>query len=121
VKSKESQREEIKAFSRDQLSTFFDTARTRAVLHFALFFTLARTGLRLGEARALQWRDVDLERRELRVQRTVADDSNKTLGTPKSGHARTVDLSRQAADLLRRLDITRKAAALRDGSGEPSS
>src|SRR5262249_61380176 len=46
--------------------------------------------------------------------------SKRKLGTPKSGQARTVDLSRQAADLFRMLDRGRKAAALRDGSGEPS-
>src|SRR5262249_46278540 len=119
VKSKEAQREEIKALSREQLATFLDTARTKAPLHFPLFFTLARTGLRLGEARALQWGDVDLDQREMRIERTVVDESNTKLGTPKSGHARTVDLSRQAADLFRMLDRGRKAAALRDGSGGP--
>jgi integrase len=66
----------------EQLAAFFEAARTTEPRHYPLFLMLARTGLRLGEAFALQWERVDLEARELRVAQTF---SGGRLGTPKSG------------------------------------
>ncbi len=54
-----------------------------------------------GEALALKWDDLDLERRELRVERAASTTGD--LGTPKSGHGRTLNLSRSACDVLRAL------------------
>jgi integrase len=55
---------------------------------------LAYTGLRWGEATALQVRDVDLGRRRLDVRRAFADIGGKLIeGTPKTHQARTVPLS----------------------------
>ncbi|MBI3129508.1 MAG: site-specific integrase [Candidatus Tectomicrobia bacterium] len=61
--------------------------------------TLAlRTGLRLGELRALKWEDVDLKGGRLMVRRAAW---RNTIGTPKSGHAREVPLCDQAIATLR--------------------
>lgn len=56
----------------------------------AMIFTALRTGLRMGELRALRWQDVDLVARKLVVRRSVAKND---IGTPKSGRSREVDLS----------------------------
>jgi integrase len=61
--------------------------------------TALRTGLRLGELRALRWDDVDLVARRLHV-RYAADDENE-LHPPKSGQPRIVDLPRKAVPMLR--------------------
>ena len=52
--------EHIKAFEREQLARLLVAVRERERRHFPMFFTMARTGLRLGEAFGLQWDDVDL-------------------------------------------------------------
>ena len=70
-----------------------------------LFLTLARTGLRLGEALGLRWDDVHFAEREIRVQRTIASGGRE--GTPKAGHGRTVDMSPQLATPLLRLRMGR--------------
>jgi integrase len=57
-----------------------------------------RTGLRLGELRALRWQDVDLVAGRLRVRQAVAED---ILGTPKSGRAREVPLSPETVKALK--------------------
>ncbi len=57
------------------------------------------TGLRLGELRGLQWGDVDLVARKLRVRRSL-DDRGKAK-PPKGGQSRTVGLSRRATAILR--------------------
>jgi integrase len=59
---------------------------------------MARTGLRVGEALALQWSDLDFEVREIRVERAVSNAG--VIDTPKSGHGRTVDMSVVLRDVL---------------------
>ena len=63
----------------------------------ALFTVAAFTGLRLGELRALQWRDVDWVNRLLHVRRSY---TWGTEGAPKSGKVRSVPLVDQAARAL---------------------
>jgi integrase len=63
----------------------------------ALFVVAAFTGLRLGELRALRWRDVNWSKRYVQVRRSFSDTAEKT---PKSGKARSVPLSDQVARTL---------------------
>jgi integrase len=65
----------------------------RAAITIAL-----RTGLRLGELRALRWSDVDLEGGRLVARRAVW---RNIVSTPKNGRVREVPLSHQAAEALR--------------------
>lgn len=64
----------------------------------ALFATAAYAGLRLGELRALRWRDVDFGKRLVHVRRSYVEG---TEGVPKSGRVRSVPMIDQ---LLRVLD-----------------
>jgi integrase len=66
--------------------------------------------MRIGEGLALQWGDIDYEGREIRVARAF---SKGKLETPKSGVARTADVSAQLVRTLRRLHLERKAEKLR--------
>ena len=104
--------EQIKAFTAEQLGTFLAAAAKTAPRAYPLFFLLARTGMRLGEALALQWDDLDFTAREIRVARAF---SAGRVETPKAGHGRTLDMSQQLARVLRRLEIDRKAETLRRG------
>ncbi len=56
----------------------------RTMIHLAV-----RTGLRMGELLALRWSDVDLEKGQIRVCRSV---SRGVVTTPKSGRSREVPL-----------------------------
>ncbi len=73
----------------------------------ALVLTAAYAGLRVGELRALRWRDVDFERRILHVRRSYSLSSEDV---PKSGRARAVPMADQVARALdalsRREDFT---------------
>ncbi len=110
---------QIKAMTRDQLTAFLAAAwslgpRHRDDLRYApLFVFLARTGCRIGEALAVQWNDLDLAKRETRIERALS--GRHQVGTPKSGHGRTVDLSRDLCTTLYRLHLSRKAETLRRG------
>jgi integrase len=73
-------------------------ARKAATEQEAAMFTVAAfTGLRMGELRALRWRDVDFANRLVHVRRSVWRTAE---GTPKSGKARSVPLIDLAAVAL---------------------
>lgn len=82
--------------------------------HYALFLTLARTGLRIGEALALQWAHIDFHSRFIKVEQGL---SRGKMETPKSGKTRRVDVSKQLAAALRELKTKRKRQALQNGWG----
>jgi hypothetical protein len=67
----------------------------------AVFLTAAFTGLRQGELLALRWRDVDFERRVIRLHRTYK--SGNGVDTPKSGRGRSVPMADEVAQALARL------------------
>ena len=77
---------------------------------------MSRTGLRLGEALALQWGDVDFVAREIRVERAVS--AGGGVDTPKSGHGRTVDMARSVHDVLRQHRADLSAAWLKRRPGK---
>ena len=64
-----------------------------------LLVLLVETGLRIGEALAVRWKDVDLEKRVLRVRRTRVATS-RGFGSPKEGDIRDVHLSTRATAIL---------------------
>jgi integrase len=107
--------EAVRAFTDEQLDAFMLSAQSVASLYHPLLYTMSRTGLRLGEAIALRWEDVDLIARELVVRHTF---SGGALGTPKSGKTRRVAISSNLAALLEHMDVARRADALKAG-GEP--
>jgi integrase len=69
--------------------------------------------MRPGEALGLWWEDLTFAEREIRVARSLVE--NGKVDTPKSGHGRTVDMSKELARVLVRLQIERKAETLRRG------
>jgi len=63
----------------------------------ALFTTAAYAGLRLGELRALRWRDVEFDKRLVHVRRSYVE---RDEGVPKSGRVRSVPMIDQVARVL---------------------
>ncbi len=59
-------RHEPMLWSEEQVRRFLESAREQK--HFLLYATLIATGLRLGEALALQWSDIDLARGVMMVR-----------------------------------------------------
>lgn len=81
----------------------------------ALVLTLAGTGMRFGEATALQVRDVDLEQRQIRIRQAwkhTGTSSQVELGPPKTRRGvRTVPVQPQLVEALRPLTAGRKPEA----------
>ena len=69
-------------------------------------FLALRTGMRLGELFGLEWQDVDFQRRQLTVQRSIV---RGIVGTPKNGRVRHIPLT---DDVCRALYELRKPSGL---------
>ena len=100
--------DEIEIFERDELARVLDVAARDFEAFYPFVLLLARTGMRLGEAIAIEWRDVDLRARSLHVRRS---ERRGRMTTPKSGKARHVEMSGQLADVLRGLQSFQAAEA----------
>lgn len=111
--SKATRQEEIKAFTKEQRQVFLASALKVTPRYYPLFFVLAGTGMRLGEALALQVDDVDLQAKTIRIARAFSEDG--ALDTPKSGHGRSVDISNSLTEMLGSHIRARKQDTLKHG------
>jgi integrase len=98
VRSEQAEVEEVEAFTPAELTRLLEVTERDHPDAYPFVLCPARTGLRLGEAIALQWADVDFAQRIVLVRRS-ARRGRTTI--PKSGKARRVDMSRQLRDVLR--------------------
>jgi len=105
------QKVKIRFLSRAQLSLLLETFARHDPAHYPLAMLLARTGLRIGEAVALQWGDISFTDRVIHVRRSW---TNRRMDTPKSGKGRMVDMSLQLAAVLYGLKARRDKTAAHD-------
>jgi integrase len=99
--------------TREELVGLLDVVRRDEPAWYAFVLTLARTGMRLGEAVALQWDDIDWQGGFVEVRRSY---SKRRHSTPKSGKGRRVDLSDHLLEVLGVRHVEAKKAALRGGT-----
>jgi integrase len=107
---------EIEVFTRRELAALLDVAQRDYSDSYPFLLTLARTGLRLGEAVGLEWRDVDLGERVLHVRRSVR---KGRVSLPKNGKPRRVDVSPMLAECLSSLRSFQAAEAALKGIPAP--
>jgi integrase len=80
---------EMKTWSADELRSFLEFSKEDDL--YALWFALATTGLRRGEALGLRWSDVDLRTSNLAVRQTVVEVGGEILiSSPKTARGRRV-------------------------------
>jgi integrase len=87
-------------------------AQAQADDYYRLFLTLARTGMRPGEAMALRWSDLDFANREILIERAL---SAGVVGSTKTGNVRRVDMSHELRDALSALYVQREKEVLHNG------
>lgn len=109
----------VQALPPEELVHLLTTIQTHRPTYYPLFLTLARTGMRIGEALALQWGDIDWHSQTIHVQCSY---SGRSVGTPKNGRTRRVDMSTQLTEVLRQVLTQRRTETLQrpEWSGLPS-
>ncbi len=114
VKAKD-RKETMDPLTVDEMRTLLDTVRDNYEEHYPLFLLLARTGMRIGEALALKWDDIDSAGRFINVNKSLVRGS---ISTPKSGKSRRVDMSLQLTDALKHHKTASKKKGLSLGLGD---
>jgi integrase len=98
-----------------ELERLLAAAKTKTPGYYPLFVLLAFTGLRIREALALTWRDIDLEHDVVRVERQLADDDRRHLEVKTENAVRELPLY----PVLRRVLVQHKLASLWNGETDP--
>lgn len=91
-------------YTKDELNQYLKTAHKYGIEAYTLFFVLAYTGLRRGEALALEWRDIDFLKKTLTVRRTLSKGlkNRNVIQTPKTiNSARTIFLTVETLQVLK--------------------
>jgi len=101
----------------DKMQNFLQLCATKSEKLYTLVSVALFAGLRRGEMFALKWPSVDFERKEIVVQRTLT--RFKTEKVPKGHSFRTVPIPDELASILKRWQITQKAAWLKKGKPMP--
>lgn len=108
-KRKETINEVNKFYNSKELKHFFDCVMDYGNMKYLAFFRLlAFTGMRKGEALALNWSDIDFNKKEVHITKGVVLDENEipiisTTKTKKS--VRTVSLDDASLTILRKWKI----------------
>lgn len=106
---------EIDPFKHEEVALFLEACAKYYPEHYPFFLTAFRTGMRLGELLALQWRDVDWHGKFILVRRSY---KRGRIDHTKTGKQRRVDMSNQLIEALREFQLTRKKEALESGTGK---
>ncbi len=106
----------IDPYTREEVALLLRAAREHAPEWYPWLLCALRTGLRLGELRALQWGDIDWRNRFIVVSRNFVEGS---MTTPKNGKTRRVDLSSQLRTRLRLWRFQQREAWFKRGLSLP--
>jgi integrase len=109
------QKEKATFLTREELGLLLRVGQEHFPAAYPFISLLARTGVRFGEAIALQWSNIDFANRFIEIRRTW---SNGRFSTPKPNKFRRVDMSTQLTETLKSLLVERKKETLRKGWGE---
>ena len=108
-KKKEKVNEGNKFYNSDELKLFFDCVVDYGNMKFLAFFRLlAFTGIRKGEALALEWTDIDFEKKIVHITKGVILDEYQTpmISTTKTKKSvRSVSVDTETISILKRWKI----------------
>jgi integrase len=107
-------KERIDPFTMEEPHHLEAKCREKFPEYHGLILCLARTGMRIGEAFGLQWRDMDFNRGHILVRRNIPP--HRHVETPKTAASEgKADLGPELAAELKRQMIERKKQALAGG------
>lgn len=112
-----------KSLTADELGRVLFALRENHAKWYPFFYTLAFTGLRFGEATALQWRDIDTDRGVIRIQRSQW---RGKMDLPKNGKTRTVPLLPEHLEILmqhqkKQLKLNRRRSKVAEIAVDPNA
>ena len=127
IKPKKDTHKRVKVYAKQDFNTLMaylkdNQSDYRGHLMYALFRLLFFTGLRINEALALEWSDVDFKAKTLNIDKTVKRvDKKLTVGKPKTkASVAVLPIDNQTLKILKTWRAYKKEARLAIGlTGEP--
>jgi integrase len=104
--------EEAEAWNREEIESLLNLAKEHEPRFYPALLVLFSTGLRRGELLGIKWADVDFERHEITIRRSI---TIRQVTTPKSGRRRVVGMAEDTAVALFDLFTRRRQETLRHG------
>lgn len=98
-------------YTPEELKTFLEiTKETQQPQTYAFFRLLSHTGMRLGEALALEWTDLNTKTNTLTISKSISRDKNgkQIISTTKTGNIRIISLDKETIETLIKLKETNK-------------
>ena len=118
-KSKGVINETNKYYTTEELKRFFECLKDYDNLKFSAFFRiLAFTGMRKGEALALEWCDIDFEKKLVHIKKGVSLDENDKpiISTPKTKKSvRTVSIDNETVSVLKKWKLEQAKVLMKKG------
>lgn len=113
------EQKKIEFFNKDELKNFLLFSKTYDPNKIYTFFhLLAYSGVRKGEAYALTWEDIDFEKKQISITKSLARGENSRLyiSTPKTRNSvRTIAIDKTTIDILKCWKINQKQLQLKLG------
>ncbi|MEK4861779.1 tyrosine-type recombinase/integrase [Staphylococcus sp. FSL W8-0774] len=98
------EQEKAKYLPKEKIRPFLETVRKRDMYQYFLFRTLIETGMRIGEASALNWNDYDRKSKTIKINKSYNQKKN-TFGPTKNKENRTIFISDELANELFKLKL----------------
>lgn len=95
-------KEKAKYLPKEKIRPFLEAVRKRDMYQYFLFRTLIETGMRIGEASALNWNDYDRKSKTIKINKSYNQKKN-TFGPTKNKENRTIFISDKLANELFKL------------------
>ncbi len=92
-------KEKIEPLSAEETTIVLNVIKESCPDYYPFFLTAFRTGCRLGELCALQWKDIDFGARSILIRRTAKDQHVKE--STKTYHRRHIDMTNHLYDTLK--------------------
>lgn len=89
-------------YSTEELTNFLEAVKKEPIMKLTFFNTLAHTGMRKGEALALQWKDIDFENSCIRIKKALSycPISGLYIKETKNGKPRTILIDKDTLAIL---------------------
>ncbi|MCM0578142.1 tyrosine-type recombinase/integrase [Staphylococcus aureus] len=94
--------DKAKYLPKDKIRPFLEAVRKRDMYQYFLFRTLIETGMRIGEASALNWNDYDRNSKTININKSYNQKKN-TFGPTKNKENRIIFISDELANELFKL------------------
>lgn len=99
----------LEFWTQEEVKDFFNTVRNDYSSYLPIFVFLLNVGCRIGEAFALHWSDVDLEKRMICIRRTIDRISHSVQESTKGNKIRYVGLNDAIYEALHELHTNRES------------